>query len=322
MIEHGIDMRPPNSPLNTDDATDAGEQITVPNRRSDQAMRALLSRAHSGGATVIMGVLNTTPDSFSDGGRYIGVENALARADEMISQGADIIDIGGESTRPATFRAGAPLTAEHEMRRVLPVIEIVAKRFPELPISVDTYKAEVARRAVDCGAAMINDISAMRADPGMASVVANTGVCVCLMHMPGLPGMIDTDPAYLDVVREVRAHLCERAHTAETAGVHRDRIVLDPGIGFGKSVQHNLELIRRQSELLIPGYLLLVGASRKSTIGAVLGAPSAADRVDGTAACVAISINLGASIVRVHDVKEMARVARMADAITDGWTGN
>jgi dihydropteroate synthase len=236
----------------------------------------------------------------------------------MIEDGADILDIGGESTRPATFRSGAALAIDEELRRVIPVIEQVSSRFPNTPLSIDTYKAAVAKRAVTAGAAMINDISAMRADPDMSRTMAETRAAVCLMHMLGLPGSINPLPKYIDVVLEVRAHLLERAEAAEKAGVLRNNIVLDPGIGFGKSTQQNLELIRRQRELLIDRYPLLIGTSRKSTIGAILDGAPPEDRLEGTAATVALAMANGASIIRVHDVKEMARVAKMTDAIVRG----
>ncbi len=266
-----------------------------------------------------MGVLNVTPDSFSDGGRFFVPHAALEHAERMVAEGADILDIGGESTRPATFTTGAPLSANEELRRILPIIQAIAERMPNVPISVDTYKASVARQAVEAGATMINDISALRADPNMAAAVAELGTPVCLMHLLGLPTEIPAKPFYEDVVHEVREHLMERATAALEAGILPTNIVLDPGIGFGKTVAHNLELLRRLRELTTPLYPLLLGASRKSTIGKVLGDLPPEDRLEGTAATVALSIANGAAIVRVHDVKEMTRVARMSDAIVRGW---
>jgi dihydropteroate synthase len=265
-----------------------------------------------------MGILNVTPDSFSDGGKFQSVENALEQAERMIADGADILDIGGESTRPATFQCGASISIDEELRRVIPIIAHISRRFPGTPLSIDTYKAVVANAAVDAGAVLINDISAMRADPDMAHTMAETGAAVCLMHLLGLPGRIEVRPMYVDVVREVRDHLKERALAAEMAGILRERIVLDPGIGFGKTTQHNLELLRRQRELVFTEYPLLIGTSRKSTIGVVLDGAPPSDRLEGTAATIALAIANGAAIVRVHDVKEMRRVARMTDAIVRG----
>lgn len=281
-------------------------------------MGHLLDMAREGASTLVMGILNVTPDSFSDGGQFFTPEIALAHARQMIADGAHIIDIGGESTRPATFGDNSPLSAEEEMRRVLPVIEAIAAEFSFVPISIDTYKAEVARAAVDAGAAMINDISALRADSDMARTVAECAVPVCLMHTLGLPRAIPAEPTYGDVVAEVKEHLRERAEFAVSQGIAPENIVLDPGFGFGKTVAHNLELLRRLREFTDLGYPILSGTSRKSTIGTVLGGLPPEDRLEGTAATVALSIAFGASIVRVHDVKEMARVARMTDAVVRG----
>ncbi len=206
-------------------------------------IRELLGIARSGCRTVIMGILNATPDSFSDGGRFDTAEAACDHAEQMIADGADILDIGGESTRPATFQSGGTLSADVELRRVIPIIEQLSHKFPNVPLSIDTYKAAVARAAVAAGAVLINDISAMRADIDMAHTMAETGAAVCLMHLLGLPGRIDPKPRYNDVVLEVRSHLEDRASAAESAGVRRDCIVLDPGIGFGKTPQQNLGVV-------------------------------------------------------------------------------
>lgn len=283
------------------------------------ALTRLLQIAREGRRTLVMGILNITPDSFSDGGRFFDPEIAVNHAVQMVADGADILDIGGESTRPATFATHAALAPEEECRRILPVIAAVSARLPDIPLSVDTYKAEVARRAVAAGAVMVNDISALRADGDMAQTVAELGVPVCLMHLLGLPMAIPVHPEYTDVVAEVKAHLQERALVAVAAGIAPERIVLDPGIGFGKTAVQNLELLRRQHELTTLGYPLLLGTSRKSTIGKVLGDLPPEDRLEGTAATVAIAIANGAAIVRVHDVREMARVAKMSDAIVRGW---
>jgi len=283
-----------------------------------ETVRNLLQLARGGKRTLIMGVLNITPDSFSDGGCFAAVDAALAGAEQMLRDGADILDIGGESTRPATFTSHAPLPSDEEKRRILPVIEAIARRFPEAPISVDTYKADVARSALEIGAVFVNDISALRADSEMAPLIAKTGAVVCLMHMPGLPTDIPRNPEYGDVVEDVRAYLAERAEAALDAGIAPENIVLDPGFGFGKTAEQNLELLRCLRELTDLGYPLLVGTSRKSTIGKVLGGLPPSERKEGTAATVALSIAYGASIVRVHDVLEMARVARMSDAVVRG----
>jgi len=284
-------------------------------------MDAALQAAQDGARTLIMGVLNVTPDSFSDGGQFLDADDALRQAEKMLADGADILDVGGESTRPATFATNAPLPVEEELRRVTPVIAAISRRFPEALISIDTYKAEVARSAADAGAVFINDISALRADPGLPPLAAARGLPVCLMHMPGLPANIARKPKYGDVVADVCAHLAERVAAAERAGIARSRIVVDPGFGFGKSVQQNLALLRRLREIAALGYPVLVGASRKSTIGAVLGDVPPTDRKEGTAATVALAIANGAAIVRVHDVREMALVARMADAVVRGYVG-
>jgi len=288
-------------------------------RPAGAVLRDLLAEARAGHRTLIMGILNVTPDSFSDGGQFFDPEAAVAHAERMAAEGADILDIGGESTRPATFATHSPLPVEEELRRILPVIEAVTARLPTMPISVDTYKAAVARQAVMAGAAMVNDISALRADPDMPPTLAELGVPVCLMHLPGLPTAIPLKPEYRDVVAEVREHLRERAQAAQMAGIAPEKLVIDPGIGFGKTAEQNLELLRRLRALTTLGYPLLVGVSRKSTIGKVLGGLPPEERLEGTAAAVAISIANGASIVRVHDVKAMARVARMSDAIVRGW---
>ncbi|HEV2473568.1 MAG TPA: dihydropteroate synthase [Chthonomonadales bacterium] len=290
------------------------------NGRAASALRALLSKEARGKRTLVMGILNVTPDSFSDGGRYSDTETAVLHGLRMAEEGADIIDVGGESTRPATFAAGTGLSAEAELNRVEPVVRRLAKRLPGMPISIDTYKASVADGAMRAGACMVNDISALRADPDMARVVARYGAPVCLMHLPGLPMAISGMAEPLsEVMPAIKAHLEQRVEDAKRAGIEDVQIVLDPGVGFGKNVLQNLEIMRSLKDLTVIGYPLLVGASRKSTIGHVLGGLSAEERLEGTAATVAISIAHGASIVRVHDVKAMVRVARMTDAIVRGW---
>ncbi len=268
--------------------------------------------------TLVMGILNTTPDSFSDGGLYVDSEIACARAVDMVRNGADIIDVGGESTRPSTFNSGSALDPEIELRRVIPVISRIHALMPHVPISIDTYKSVVADVACRAGAVIVNDVSAMRWDSKMATVVRQHDAAVCLMHMVGQPGAIVKSPSYMDVVSEVRGFLFDCARTAVEAGIPDTNIILDTGIGFSKSRSQNLALIRRQREMLHEVYPLLVGPSRKSFIGSVLDDAPPEDRLEGTAAAVALCVANGAGIVRVHDVREMSRVVKMAHAITYG----
>ena len=262
-----------------------------------------------GERTYVMGVLNVTPDSFSDGGRWADPERAAARGREMRDRGADIIDVGGESTRPGA----EPVPADEEARRVVPVVERLAGD-PDAIISVDTSKAEVARRALDAGAHMINDVTGLTGDPEMARLAAERGVPVVVMHMRGTPRDMQDDPYYEDVVGEVIASLERSLELARAAGVDEEQVLVDPGIGFGKRLQDNLDLLRHLEELKVLGRPILVGTSRKSFIGAILDLP-VEERLEGTAATVALGIAAGARVVRVHDVPEMVRVARMTDAI-------
>jgi dihydropteroate synthase len=257
--------------------------------------------------THVMGILNITTDSFSDGGKYFAAEDALRRSEQMITEGADFIDIGGESTRPGS----TPLSAEEELRRVIPVIEKLAKS-SSVPISIDTYKAQVANEALNAGATIVNDISALRFDPKMADVIAQKGATVILMHMQGTPSSMQQNPVYGDIVKEVAMFLSERATFARTSGI--GQILLDPGIGFGKTSEHNLELMRGLQQCAQLGCPLVIGTSRKSFIGKVLDLP-VEDRFEGTAATVAVAILRGANIVRVHDIKSMKRIALMTDAL-------
>jgi dihydropteroate synthase len=253
---------------------------------------------------LIMGVLNVTPDSFSDGGQFLDLDRAVAHAREMIAAGADIIDIGGESTRPGA----APVGADEELRRVIPVIE----RLPGVLVSIDTTKAVVAERALAAGARIVNDISALRFDARMPEVIGPAGVV--LMHMQGTPATMQQSPRYDDVVAEVREFLRERIAFAEARGIRKTQIAVDPGIGFGKTVAHNLALLARLEAFAELGCPVLVGTSRKSFIGQVLDrAP--AERLWGTAATVAWAVAHGAGIVRVHDVAAMRDVVRMTAAI-------
>jgi dihydropteroate synthase len=257
-----------------------------------------------GSRTYLMGIVNVTPDSFSGDG-VMSADKAVDQARQMEQDGTDLIDIGGESTRPETW-SGPGLPDEEELSRVLPVIERVAKAV-KVPISIDSYKSEVARRAIDAGASLVNDVWGLMRDARMAGLVAKAGVAVVLMH--NKPG-----GGYDDVIKDIAGALRESIAVARSAGIRDERIILDPGIGFGKTREQNLEIIRRLPELGQLGFALLVGPSRKSFIGKTLNL-GVEDRLEGTAAAVALSIAGGADIVRVHDVKAMVRVARMADAI-------
>jgi dihydropteroate synthase len=257
-----------------------------------------------------MGILNVTPDSFSEGGLYFDTSKAIKRACRMAEEGADIIDIGGESTRPGS----EPLEIEEELRRTIPVIKALSKKIA-VPLSVDTYKSGVAKRALDAGASMINDISGLRFDTSMARVVSEYKVPVVIMHIKGSPRDMQKNPVYEALIPEIMDSLRQSILTAVEAGVSADKIIIDPGIGFGKTFEHNLEIIHRLSELTLLEKPVLVGPSRKAFIGKALGNAPPEERLEGTAAAVAISILNGADIVRVHDVKEIAKVARVADAI-------
>jgi dihydropteroate synthase len=260
--------------------------------------------------TFIMGILNVTPDSFSDGGLHFEASSAIKRAIQMAEDGADIIDIGGESTRPGSEAVGI----EEEIRRTIPVIQSLAKEI-KIPISIDTCKAEVAKRALEAGASIVNDISGLRFDPEMRKVVAEYKVPVVIMHIKGTPGDMQKNPVYEALLPEIFDYLREGIRIARETGIPADNIIIDPGIGFGKTAEHNLEIIHRLHEFTLLEKSLLIGPSRKAFIGKVLGGLPASERVEGTAAAVAISIMNGANIVRVHDVKEMSKVAKVADAI-------
>ena len=259
--------------------------------------------------TGIMGIINVTPDSFSDGGKYANVEAAVMRAKQMVADGADIIDIGGESSRPGA----EPISANEECRRVVPVVQALAEQF-QIPISVDTYKAEVAYEALSAGACVINDITALHGDPNMCQILADAQAGVILMHMQGVPATMQKAPTYQNVVVEVHAWLTEVASQAVDRGIDSSRIMIDPGIGFGKTFDHNLEILRNLIQFRGIGYPLLVGVSRKKFIGQILDLP-VHQREEGTAATVAWSIINGANVVRVHDVAKMKQVAQVIDAI-------
>ncbi|KAB2329161.1 dihydropteroate synthase [Bacillus mesophilum] len=255
-----------------------------------------------GKKTLIMGILNTTPDSFSDGGKYNHAEAAVIRAQEMVDAGADIIDIGGESTRPGH----TAVSVEEELQRVIPVIEAVSSKV-KVPISVDTYKAEVAKQAIRAGAHIINDVWGAKADEGMAAVAADTGAPIVLMHNR-------TDMSYTDFHRDVLNDLFESIMLAKKAGVKDEQIILDPGIGFAKDLTYNLEMMRNLDKLVDIGYPVLLGTSKKSIIGQVLNLPIN-ERTEGTGATICYGIQKGCQIIRIHDVKEMARMAKMMDAL-------
>ena len=254
-----------------------------------------------------MGILNVTPDSFSDGGAYLDPERAVERGTELVAEGADFIDIGGESSRPGSD----PVDAKEEMRRVLPVVRGLANAL-SVPLSIDTCKSEVANAALVEGAEIVNDISAMSFDSRMAATAARHRACVVLMHMKGNPKTMQVEPTYTDVVGEVSEFLQARAEGAEQSGIRS--IILDPGIGFGKTLAHNLELMRGLDRLAELHFPILIGASRKSFIGKLLDLP-VGERLEGTAAAVTASILRGANIVRVHDVRELKRVTVVADAL-------
>jgi dihydropteroate synthase len=285
-----------------------------------------------GACTYVMGILNVTPDSFSGdgllppprpprdrGGNQVGVLNALNQARSFLTSGADILDVGGESTRPGS----EPLDAEAEMARVIPVVQALAKEFPDALISIDTYKATVAEAAFKAGAHILNDVWALRADPALAGVAAKYRSPVILMHNRSNPASVEVREQlgnayigadYENLIEDVKRELMDSVKLAEQAGIESDRIILDPGIGFGKTVDHNLELIRRLDEIRALGYPVLLGPSRKSFIGFTLDLPPD-QRIEGTAAAVCVGITRGADIIRVHDVEHMVRVAKMTDAI-------
>lgn len=257
-----------------------------------------------------MGILNVTPDSFSDGGRHLEPDVAAAAAREMVAAGAAIVDVGGESTRPGS----GPVPLDEELRRVVPVLERLGG---EVAVSIDTAKAEVARRALALGAELVNDVTALRGDPELAGVVADAGAYLCLMHMQGEPRTMQSDPRYEDVAAEVAAFLEERLGVAVAAGVAEERVCLDPGIGFGKTVAQNLELVRRLDVLLELGRPVLIGLSRKSTLGRVLGDPEATTSSAAASVGAAVAaFERGATIFRVHDVREHVEALAAAAAVS------
>ena len=256
---------------------------------------------------LVMGIVNVTPDSFSDGGRHLNKDAALAHARQLISDGADILDIGGESTRPGA----QPVAIQEELDRVLPVIE--GLHGSPVPVSVDTFKPEVMRAAIEAGAQMVNDINALQSTASL-SLVASSNVAVCLMHKQGNPQTMQTQPRYLDVVSEVASFLRERIVAAEAAGIQRNRILIDPGFGFGKTLEHNLELLRSLSGLSGLGVPVLAGLSRKSMLGILTGR-EAGDRVAASIAAALIAVQRGVKIVRVHDVRETVDALKIWNAV-------
>ena len=258
---------------------------------------------------IVMGVLNVTPDSFSDGGRFLDTDKAIRHGLKMAAEGAAIIDIGAESTRPGA----EPVSMDEQIKRVVPVIEALCKRI-EVPISIDTNSSDVAKAALEAGAAIINDITAL-SDERMGELAAEEQVPVVLMHMRGTPATMQIEPKYKDVVSEVRRFLLKKAKLAEQFGIPKERIFIDPGIGFGKTFVHNLLLLRNIDKFVTTGYRVLVGTSRKSFIGKITDKNKPADRIFGTAASVALCVAGGVSIVRVHDVAEMVDVVKVANAI-------
>jgi dihydropteroate synthase len=258
---------------------------------------------------VVMGVLNITPDSFSDGGLFFDTERAIEHGQQMAAEGAAIIDVGGESTRPGS----ASVSADEQIGRVVPVIEVLCKKI-DVPVSIDTYKLEVARAALEAGAGMINDITAL-GNKHMAELAAEHEVPIVLMHMQGTPATMQVEPKYENVVSEVLQFLLERARRAEDAGIDKKKIFIDPGIGFGKTLEHNLLLLRNINKFVATGYRVLVGTSRKSFIGKLTGREKPSERILGTAATVALCAMSGVSIVRAHDVAEMVDVMKITNAI-------
>jgi dihydropteroate synthase len=274
----------------------------------------------------LMGIVNVTPDSFSDGGHFLQAEAAIAHGLQLIDEGAQIVDVGGESTRPGA----EPVGAEEELRRVRPVIEAIAAAAvtgrsvaARAQISIDTSKASVARAALEAGATLVNDVTALRGDPRMASVVAESGAECCLMHMLGEPRTMQLEPHYDDVVDDVKAFLLARLEFAVGEGIAEDRVLLDPGIGFGKTLAHNLELLRRLGELVEIGCPVVIGTSRKSFLGRLAGAPESSQRLAGTLATNVLALERGARVFRVHDVAP-AREALAVAAATLGerWTAS
>ena len=268
-----------------------------------QRVLDLSSRTH------LMGVLNVTPDSFSDGGKFFKLEEAIKQGLKLAEEGADMIDVGGESTRPGS----EPVTIQEELHRVIPVIEELTKLI-QVPISIDTYKSRVAKEALDSGASMVNDISGLRFDQGMKKVIAEYDVPVVLMHVQGTPKNMQENPKYENLFEDIKSYLNQSISMAEEAGIGEDKIIIDPGIGFGKTLDDNLRILKNLVEFKSLGKPVMIGVSRKSFIGKILDLPTD-ERLEGSLASMAIAIMNGANILRVHDVKESKRVAKLVDAI-------
>jgi dihydropteroate synthase len=275
------------------------------------AARNIPGAGADGPGPVLVGILNVTPDSFSDAGEFLEPEPAAQHAAAMLEDGAGIIDVGGESTRPGSD----PVPQEEEVRRVVPVIEGILAVRPEAVISIDTYRSETAAAALEAGARVVNDVSALRADPRMASVAAESGCPLVLMHMKGEPKTMQKEPFYEDVVREVREFLARRAEYAVAAGVRPENVIVDPGIGFGKSLEHNLALLRDLDVIVDLGFPVLVGASRKRFIGSITGVEEARERVFGTVATTILAYQKGARYFRVHDVRANHDALAIAEAV-------
>ncbi|KJR42861.1 dihydropteroate synthase [Candidatus Magnetoovum chiemensis] len=264
---------------------------------------------------LVMGILNITPDSFSDGGLYLNLDNALAHTDKMIKDGANMIDIGGESTRPGAD----PLNPDEESRRIVPVIEAITKRFPSVPISVDTYKSIVAQRTIEAGAAIINDVYGLRYNEDMAEIIAKHNIPVVIMHMKGTPANMQLDTHYDNLIEDILNFFKERIAFAVKSGIKKEMIIIDPGIGFGKTIDHNLEILDNLPKFKELNCPILMGTSRKFFIGTILGDVPITERLIGSAATAVISVYNGASIIRAHDVKETLDAVKIAYAVKYGY---
>jgi len=264
-----------------------------------------------GSGPVVVGILNVTPDSFSDGGDFLDPEAAAEHAVDMLDEGAGFLDLGGESTRPGSD----PVSQKEEIRRVIPVLERILAVRPEAVISVDTHRAATATAALEAGARLINDVTALRGDPRMASVLKQAGCPVILMHMQGEPKTMQNEPHYEDVVREVTDFLARRAEYAVAAGVRPEKIIVDPGIGFGKNLEHNLAILQNLDTVVSLGFPVLVGASRKRFIGEITGVQEAKDRLFGTVATTVLAYTRGATFFRVHDVRANLEALAVAEAV-------
>ncbi len=277
--------------------------------RNESILKWAGGRLDFSAGCLVMGVLNVTPDSFSDGGQFLDADKAIEHGLRMAGEGAAIIDVGAESTRPGA----KAVAACEQIKRVIPIIEALCKKI-DVPVSIDTYNCEVAKAALEAGAGMINDITAL-SDEGIGELAAEREVPVVLMHMQGTPATMQAEPKYEDVVGEVLEFLLDRVKRAEEFGIAKEKIFIDPGIGFGKTLEHNLLILRNICKFVETGYRVLVGTSRKSFIGKITGKENPAERLFGTAATVALCVAAGVSVVRVHDVAEMVDVVKVANAV-------